>query len=604
MNIKAFSKRTMAIATGMVLSACCLLGDKVTLSAAGSFDIELSAHTDGYGSVSLDWSDYNYEDKNFKVYKSDDGGSTYETIGIDYTLVDEVRCLQIGCTDKEYPNGTINQYKTWMETNGYGKGIIKVDYIDINEFNSNYNSYLKDFNGNYKYDVIFFGTWNTNNFSDLRLDSRNAVAEFIESGRGCIMGHDCTAMTFLPQDNNSGHGPIPDCIPNEMKGKTYGNIPIEYIFDTAITPYLATLCDYFGITYDYEQVLFPDTQVVIEKDSLFTRYPWYIGSTGDILNIPQAHLVSQIASGANVFLTFKNGKEIYSNERNFYLAVKGNCAQIMTGHSNGAATEDEQKILANLIFYCNQLIFDTWYSKDSSAQDFAAPDAPTISLDINKIFFSAEDNGSTYHYYVESFDKNDTSESGLIDRSPVKSLTVTTGVQKYLYILDDNENTVVSKENGMETTDMNIPMNRDFTYIHVAAIDGAGNLSETTTMTIPKNTVNVKTNIKQPVSVNIKMLDDNGGYNGIQYNVSANEFGKVIKHMPAGRFEIQIIDRNYELSDIFIEDNTNNIYTIKENEKYYLIIDNSTKDEVGTIRIELNEKFNYQLDSSMNNYFR
>ena len=85
MNIKAFVKRTMAIATGRVLSACCLLGDKVTLSAAGSFDIELSAHTDGYGSVSLDWSDYNYEDKNFKVYKSDDGGSTYETIGIDYT---------------------------------------------------------------------------------------------------------------------------------------------------------------------------------------------------------------------------------------------------------------------------------------------------------------------------------------------------------------------------------------------------------------------------------------------------------------------------------------------------------------------------------------
>lgn len=186
----------------------------------------------------------------------------------------------------------------------------------------------------------------------------------------------------------------------------------------------------------------------------------------------------------------------------------------------------------------------------------------------------------------------------------MKSLTVTTGVQKYLYILDDNENTVVSEENGIETTDINIPMNRDFTYIHVAAIDGAGNLSETTTMTITKNTVNVKTNIKQPVSVNIKMLDDNGGYNGIQYNVSANEFGKVIKHMPAGRFEIQIIDRNYELSDIFIEDNTNNIYTIKENEKYYLIIENSTKDEVGTIMIELNDKFNYQLDSSMNNYFR
>lgn len=129
-------------------------------------------------------------------------------------------------------------------------------------------------------------------------------------------------------------------------------------------------------------------------------------------------------------------------------------------------------------------------------------------------------------------------------------------------------------------------------------------MSETTTMTIPSNTVNVKTNIKQSISVNIKMLDDNGEYNGIQYNVSANEFGKVIKHMPAGKFEIQIIDRNYELSDIFIEDNTNNIYTVKENERYYLIIENSTKDEVGTIKIELNKKFNYQSDSSMNNYFK
>ena len=74
------------------------------------FDIELAANSEGYGSVSLDWSDYDYKDKNFKVYKSDDGGITYETIGIDYTLVDEVKCLQI------YPiSNASNQLKTWME---------------------------------------------------------------------------------------------------------------------------------------------------------------------------------------------------------------------------------------------------------------------------------------------------------------------------------------------------------------------------------------------------------------------------------------------------------------------------------------------------------
>lgn len=83
-----------------------------------NFDIVLTAHTDGYGSVSLDWSNYNYQDKNFKVYKSEDGGITYETVGIDYTLVDEVKCLQI------YPiKDASNQLKTWMETKGYGKGI-------------------------------------------------------------------------------------------------------------------------------------------------------------------------------------------------------------------------------------------------------------------------------------------------------------------------------------------------------------------------------------------------------------------------------------------------------------------------------------------------
>lgn len=572
MNIKAFAKRTMAIATGMVLSACCLLGDKVTLSAAGSFDIELSAHTDGYGSVSLDWSGYNYADKNFKVYKSDDGGLTYETVGIDYTLVDEVKCLQI------YPvEDAQNQFKTWMETNGNGKGIIKIDSVYIDSFNENPDMYLKDFNGNYKYDVVLLGTWDSNGDKDLTQTSVNSVIRFIKSGRGCILGHD----TFLRHHT------------------------IDFIYFRQLGPY-------FGLTtHDLYQNPDPNNNssenVKIVNNGLFTNYPWYIGEVGDVLNIPRTHNTGQRIDKATKWLEFcdiSEGHETALSEDNYYLATYNNCASIMTGHSMGTATEDEQKILANLIFYCNQLIFDTWYSKDSSAQDFAAPDAPTISSDINKIFFSAEDNGSTYHYYVESFDKNDTSESGLIDRSPVKSLTVTTGVQKYLYILDDNENTVVSKENGIETTDMNVPMNRDFTYIHVAAIDGAGNLSETTTMTIPKNTVNVKTNIKQPVSVNIKMLDDNGGYNGIQYNISANEFGKVIKHMPVGKFEIQIIDRSYELKDIFIEDNTNNIYTVKENEKYYLIIDNSTKNEVGTIMIKLNEKFNYQLDSSMNNYFK
>lgn len=120
---------------------------------SANLDFTLTMNTDGYGSASLDWSGYDYADKNFKVYKSEDGGVTYESVGIDYTLVDRVRCLQI------YPvYEAQNQLKTWMENNGYGKGIIKVDSVYIGDFNANPLAYLKDASGLYKYDVVFF--WN------------------------------------------------------------------------------------------------------------------------------------------------------------------------------------------------------------------------------------------------------------------------------------------------------------------------------------------------------------------------------------------------------------------------------------------------------------
>ena len=124
----------------------------ISTYSIGSFDITLTPNTNGYGSVSLDWSKYNYANKNFKVYKSSDGGKSYETVGIDYTSVKEVKCLQIyPCTEAE------GQLKKWMETNGYGKGIIKVDSVYIDTFNSNPNAYLKDSSGNWKYNVLYFG---------------------------------------------------------------------------------------------------------------------------------------------------------------------------------------------------------------------------------------------------------------------------------------------------------------------------------------------------------------------------------------------------------------------------------------------------------------
>lgn len=419
------------------------------------FDIALTANSEGYGSVSLDWSDYDYKDKNFKVYKSDDGGITYETIGIDYTLVDEVKCLQI------YPIADAsNQLKTWMQSNGYGKGIIKVDSVHIDSFNANPNAYLKDFNGNYKYDVIFFGTWDSNGNKNLTSTSVNSVIQYIKSGRGCILGHDTFA--YNPTVN------------------VFGNFY-----------YLGS---YFGLTiHNLYGNPSPNNNVsnnvkIINK-GLFTNYPWYIGEIGTVLTIPTTHNVGQRIDKATKWLEFCNisaGCATAQSIDNYYLATYNNCAQIMTGHSNGQATADEQKILANLIFYCNQLIFDTYHSKDSSAQDFANPNAPELNVLGSHFTWSATDNGSVYHYYVQSFDKNDTTKTGLLDTSVTKSLTVTTGVKKYRYILDNSASTTVTLSNGTETTAASIPENRSYNYLHVAAVDGAGNLGPTATVEIPK----------------------------------------------------------------------------------------------------------------------
>ena len=127
-----------------------LNSEEISTHSIGSFDITLTPNTSEYGSVSLDWKNYNYANKNFKVYKSSDGGKTYETVGIDYTLVSSVKVLNI--YNPNY-SGAAN-LKGWMQS--YGKGIISVDQVTISNFNSNPNYYMKDSSGNWKYDVLFF----------------------------------------------------------------------------------------------------------------------------------------------------------------------------------------------------------------------------------------------------------------------------------------------------------------------------------------------------------------------------------------------------------------------------------------------------------------
>lgn len=492
------SQKTREKKKRILASALCVMMLLFSLSAyamaarVGNLPFTLTPNTNGYGSVSLDWRQYNYSNKNFKVYKSSDGGRTYETVGIDYRLVKEVRVLNIypTMTNSSWPvNKTISfksaldnknytlpasaSIKMWMEksnsesSTGYGKGIIKVDVLPISSFNNNPNAYLKDSSGNWKYDVIYIGTWNGNGGENFSRTSIKSIEEWINAGKGLIGGHDTMTNGCTTYDKN----------------------------------YLRTLYKYFGIL-DFNGASYGtgdgtgsnNELVTIENKGLLTNYPWYIGEKEKQLSVPKTHNSSERYDKATTWLRWSSSAK---SDSNVFLSTYNNCARIQTGDGCAASSNDEQKIIANLIFYMNQLLFNTYTTNDASAQDVAKPNTPNVSQNNSQMSYLAEDNGSTYWYYVESFSKDNTTASGLIDRSEKKSLTVTTGVKKYRYLFSNNATETLTTSKGTETTDKSVPVNYGYKYFHVAAVDGAGNISATKSVEV-KRQFNLNFNYNKP----------------------------------------------------------------------------------------------------------
>ena len=445
-------RKIIAVSLCLIMMLGCI---NVNVIDAKASNFTLSASNDngandGLGAVDLDWSSYSKKNVMFKGYQSKDGGKTWQTISLmDYTSVKEIRLLQI------YPiEAAKGQLKTWMETNGYGKGIMKIDSVSLANYNNNPNSYLKDSSGNWKYDVIFFGTWDSNGSNgDLNSSSMEATKQFIQAGKGCIFGHDTirAGITYFIQLGQEFLG---------MSGSTKsysGNA-------TSACP-----------AYDLYST------IKITKKGLFTTYPWNIGEIGTVLTVPACHN-SQQTTCSDIWLRFTLPTYTdtdYANNNNFYLVTNNNVAMIQTGHASGRATTDEQKILANLIFYCYQLSESTSVT-DNSAMDTTAPNKPSVTVKDSKYYFSATDNGNTYKHKIEAYSKSNTSTP--IDTSNTTTTTVTSGIKGYRYLYDNNKDTVITSQNGTEVTSDAIPYSNEGGYLHVASVDNAGNISETTTI--------------------------------------------------------------------------------------------------------------------------
>lgn len=428
-------------------------------------------HAENY--IHLDWEmNDNSQPYSYQIQQKREGETEYQTIPAKETAKVLNIYPEIGSnityttwdgTTRTLPEAA--SLEMWMELpnnenpKGYGMGLIDVDQVEVDEFNSNPNAYLKDDNGNYKYDVVAQGFWDNNGGKHLGSQAKNELIKFANTGRGMLVGHD---------------------VVNNASSKQWNLEFLDYL-NMESTP--------------SNKYITGDDQIYPSKKGLLMNYPWDIREVGEILDIPKTHVSRLFAKGDVWFkyvdpLNIKIGSTVgnlYENENgtnNHYLTTHNNWAMIQTGHSKGKATSDEQKILANTLFYLSQITTDTNWD-DYSGQDLANPPKPAIqnvlvNSESNKIEVAikpSDDLGTTYSYQIIATGEN-TGEKIISNEVTV---TITSGIKGYSYVIDDHEDTIPNGK--VNSTDGKIEISgtiNENSYLHIQAIDNAGNKSDVT----------------------------------------------------------------------------------------------------------------------------
>ena len=300
-------------------------------------------------------------------HQVDDESITFEpdcTYSVDYRQVKRINVINI------YPDETAKKYhvetepgtftgcqrykkyksshlKGWMEDStaeapkGFGTGVIKVIPVSFDEFNHNPNpdywvkkayddgcipddSKPGETLNRTKADLMFIGTWDANGKTAYSTAAIDAIVEWTKSGKPIITGHDVLIWSEVESQ-----------------------------------PFTTALKGLFGVEIKSSPAFKISDRVYIldEKErNIFTLWPWTIFNKGengkDGLTIPQTHCTAQQVKG-DVWVTLGDTRttEEVAKQNAFYLETYNNTAIIQTGHSDNEATTDEQKMIANTIFF-------------------------------------------------------------------------------------------------------------------------------------------------------------------------------------------------------------------------------------------------------------
>ncbi|KAH0790354.1 DUF5057 domain-containing protein [Histomonas meleagridis] len=415
------------------------------------------SQTDGNKGQSSSWAgSYNTYDVNFQ-YKDEEGSDVWHTLPKSASL----KIWMEGgiMIDSDGSRTTFEPYGIDTTT---GEQLIYVTPISINEFEERAN----DDEFLYNYSVIVFGTWDASTGYGITTETaEGAVTRYINKGYGFLAGHDSIAYNLYINGVATSLLSIRDLfgIKSQQSDNSYNGVNIQYQFISQQT-------------------------ITVVRKGLLTNYPYQIGDVGTVLTIPTTHTNYQATTG-DVWMTLGTNTNTQADssglQHNFYLTTKDNTAMIQTGHSNCESTIEERKIFANTIYYLNQRTYET-FAEDHSSQDY---ESPTVNLKYDeksyRVNINGIDKGSKYRFKVQALLKSN--DDVYAESEPVE-VDVTTGVDRYIYIVTNNQSVTVddltnsTKDNYISLNSQQITSGMN---VFVAAVDGAGNIGDIANITIP-----------------------------------------------------------------------------------------------------------------------
>lgn len=462
--------------------------------------ITLTANADANQNIiNLQWTNPFGGDTVFRLYRMNEQGQ-WESIPAKAT----VKVLNIypdgsGITNTGLSQGQIDLdgkpvpdsgiLKTWLLQEGINT--VTIDTVSLSSFNANPSRYLKKINGQWNYDAVFYGMWNLDPAVIYPNDQAvEYLRTFIHDGGGFMTSHHTIGYRALDRGvnklanelgveifSNQPYNKCPDYSGRDANGNLYPTVSFELLED---------------VRCDYSSYWPTGDTVEIVKKGLLTEYPFKVGEIGQVYTIPLQHGLNVFGKG-DVWLKTVNPegfsgipfKEVTVSPRtgergtnNFYVHTYNNTAIINSGHSFPKITQAETRIIANTLYYLSQITTDTSW-QDRVGMDTAPPNAPDVNISFQsgtfRVTASSEDNGITSQYKVVA------ERAGTKIESNVATAVLKTGIKGYSYVVDQNPDTIPDAVVESLSSSFNIDQNLDRGfYLHVVAVDNAGNKSEPT----------------------------------------------------------------------------------------------------------------------------